>query len=263
MLKYMLAGALALAATAAHAAVVTPTDLQGWTAVNVLGAGTVAITDTYKPAGHTGSLEFSTGGGSSKADFRHAVNGTLGDLLTGSLSFDYLVDSDSTVAKHLAPAFRLAYTDDATGKSGYLIWEDVYNGGASGVPVDYDTWVSNNILGGNFWMRAFGSPSVTIEKYSVTLADWANGTSFSNPNSHVLSANTRITAVEVGVGSGWSGSFKGAVDNVNVSFGRSGTGVSANFEVGVVPEPATWGLMIVGFGAAGAVLRRRRETIAA
>ncbi|THD68262.1 PEPxxWA-CTERM sorting domain-containing protein, partial [Phenylobacterium sp.] len=34
---------------------------------------------------------------------------------------------------------------------------------------------------------------------------------------------------------------------------------------GGVPEPATWGLMIVGFGGAGAVLRgqRRRQPVAA
>jgi hypothetical protein len=30
-----------------------------------------------------------------------------------------------------------------------------------------------------------------------------------------------------------------------------------------VPEPATWGLMIIGFGGVGAVLRRRRATMAA
>ena len=30
---------------------------------------------------------------------------------------------------------------------------------------------------------------------------------------------------------------------------------------GGVPEPATWGLMIMGFGAAGAMLRRRRVTV--
>ena len=32
---------------------------------------------------------------------------------------------------------------------------------------------------------------------------------------------------------------------------------------GAVPEPASWGLMIVGFGAAGAMLRRRRVVAAA
>ena len=30
-----------------------------------------------------------------------------------------------------------------------------------------------------------------------------------------------------------------------------------------VPEPATWGLMIAGFGGIGAVLRRRRQTLVA
>jgi hypothetical protein len=35
------------------------------------------------------------------------------------------------------------------------------------------------------------------------------------------------------------------------------------FEAGLVPEPGTWALMIVGFGAAGTALRRRRaETLA-
>lgn len=31
--------------------------------------------------------------------------------------------------------------------------------------------------------------------------------------------------------------------------------------VGVVPEPGTWALLILGFGFAGAVLRRRRSTV--
>ena len=31
---------------------------------------------------------------------------------------------------------------------------------------------------------------------------------------------------------------------------------------GAVPEPATWGLMILGFGIAGTAVRRRRRTIA-
>lgn len=260
MLKYMIAGALALAATAAHATVVTPSDLQGWTPANVRTDASVAITGTYKPAGETGSLEFNTNTvtpGQDKADFAHAVNGTLGALINGgALSFDYYVDSASTTASHLAPAFRLTFFDEATNKSGYLIWEDTYNGG--GVPTD--TWVSNDILAGNFWMRTFG-PGFTVEQFGVTLADWANGASFAG--SYTLSAATRIVGVEVGVGSGWGNSFKGAVDHVNVSFGTAGQGVNANFEAGVVPEPATWTMMIMGFGAAGALLRRRRLAVAA
>ncbi len=260
MLKYIVAGALALAATAAHATVVTPSDLQGWTPANVRTDATVGITGTYKPAGETGSLEFTTNTvtpGQDKADFAHAVNGSLGSLINGgALSFDYYVDSASTTAAHLAPAFRLAFYDEATNKSGYLIWEDVYNGG--GVP--RDTWVSNDILGGNFWMRTFG-PGFTVEQYGVTLADWAGGASFAG--SYVLSAATRIIGVEVGVGSGWGNSFRGAVDHVDVSFGTAGQGVNANFEAAAaaIPEPGTWAMMLLGFGTAGALLRRRRLSL--
>ena len=46
----------------------------------------------------------------------------------------------------------------------------------------------------------------------------------------------------------------------------SSTGVAFEFDniaVAAVPEPATWGLMIGGFGLAGASLRRRRAVAAA
>ena len=42
------------------------------------------------------------------------------------------------------------------------------------------------------------------------------------------------------------------LDDISLSTGRPG-----------VPEPATWGLMITGFGAAGAMLRRRRAAVTA
>ena len=50
-----------------------------------------------------------------------------------------------------------------------------------------------------------------------------------------------------------------------------GANVSATFKLlavdtgpvgGAVPEPATWGMMIMGFGLAGAVVRRRRAALA-
>lgn len=41
------------------------------------------------------------------------------------------------------------------------------------------------------------------------------------------------------------------------------TGLSATLTLAAVPEPATWGLMILGFGGAGVVLRSRRRLLAA
>ena len=39
--------------------------------------------------------------------------------------------------------------------------------------------------------------------------------------------------------------------------------INVNFEVSAVPEPATWAMMIAGFGLAGAALRRRSKAAVA
>ncbi len=51
-----------------------------------------------------------------------------------------------------------------------------------------------------------------------------------------------------------------SVDDPNSAFGPVIGGVSVS---GAVPEPATWALMLGGFGLAGATLRRRRVALAA
>jgi len=39
-------------------------------------------------------------------------------------------------------------------------------------------------------------------------------------------------------------------------------GSGLNINVGVVPEPSTWAMMIIGFGAAGSMIRRRKAVVA-
>jgi hypothetical protein len=65
--------------------------------------------------------------------------------------------------------------------------------------------------------------------------------------------------------------FRGVRDDVNDIYGlrfggsyllASGT-ATGDIPGGVVPEPTTWALMILGFGSAGAMLRRRRLSPAA
>lgn len=53
------------------------------------------------------------------------------------------------------------------------------------------------------------------------------------------------------------------VVNNGGSYYNDSTGLSARFSTAGVPEPATWALMIGGFGLAGAALRRRRAAVAA
>ena len=223
--------------------VVTPTNLDGWIAANVRTDATVAIT-TNQPRGEApnsfGSLEFTTNTitpGQDKADYAKywgpVAGRTLGNL--SALSYEFYRASSSTTGQHQVPAFRLGYQTTG-GQTGYLVWENVYNGGSTATPVPTDQWISNNILLGNFWMREF-SPGATIQNYGVTLAEWkannddGTGTIVGQPGDatvHVLDADTYITGIEVGVGSGWGATFRGFVDNIGISFGADA--ISANFE---------------------------------
>lgn len=53
----------------------------------------------------------------------------------------------------------------------------------------------------------------------------------------------------------------GMVNNQRVSIGAGV--ITGAINAPAIPEPGTWALMIMGFGAAGIVLRRRRHTLAA
>ncbi len=236
-------------ALAAANMVVTPAHPDDWQPLNVRTDATVGIT-MAQPRGdapnNLGSLAFTTNtitNGQDKADYGKywgVISGrTLGNL--SALSYEFYRASSSTTAQHFVPAFRLAYaTIDVPPKTGYLIWENVYNGGSTSTPVPTDQWLSKDILAGNFWMRAFGSPSVTIDDYNVNLSEWQSNTDeegspidddSDSDVPHVLDANTNIIGIEIGVGSGWGGTFTGFVDNVVIGFGSDS--MSANFEPNV------------------------------
>lgn len=237
----------------AQAVVVTPTNPQGWTAANVRPGGSVAIT-CDQPNNGLGSLRFDTADATAKADFEitdlTGGFGLLADLT--SLSYDWYRDSSSTAAAHLGPVLRLYVYDPETGHTGLLIYEQAYNNGTTAVPTDQ--WVSDDVTGAYFWQRKY-NPGQTIEVYNNTLSDWLDPTTEYN-----FGENTIILGINVGVGSGWTGTFTGYVDNVSMTVG--GVTFDYNFEPDecepVIPEPATIGLLSLGLGLFGVSRRRRR-----
>ena len=284
MIKLLGAAVLALVATGAQAQTVyntsladmntataaTTTDATGtrttttadltatvsvgtWFQANVRPGGTVGITTDYARDGN-GSAYFATQGGGAKADleFLFAQPVALSDL--SSISYDYFRDASSTTMATLAPVMRLDILKDGNW-AGSLVFENYYQHSANAVAGSWTT-VSADLNDGIIWATnaALGPKNAAADGGEKTFAEWLAGNA-----GHTLT----VSGMSIGVGSGWTGSFQGAVDNVHVAF-ANGPGATYNFEVaatGAVPEPASWAMMLGGFGLIGGAMRRRKIAI--
>jgi len=220
-----------------------------WVYNNTRGSGSVGIRTNYPRSGN-GSVYFNSPGSSGKADIEYfadpvLVGGNfvpnpfnpssiLGPLAALShLSYEWYRAGSSTAPNHLHPVLRLGIlrvNSDNTAAVGYLTFERVYNGfGAAPI----NSWQSDDIVSNNYglWATAslgFGDPNVNFSQVFKTLSGWVSAANDANATLYVISVNA-------GIGSGWDGTFTGAVDNI--TFGFNGAYTTYNFEV--VPEPAT------------------------
>lgn len=224
-----------------------------WQQRNIRGDGVVGITTDYAQSGN-GSIFFSTTGGGSKADMEYYFSESLAFSDFEGASYDWYRDGVSGNAGNQVPSLRLF-----TSANTYLIYEPVYQSGST-FPVN--TWVTESIGSGDFlWANNTGGLSVPANQACTPGGQCASTAAWQTAN-----PNLRILGFSTGVGSGWNGgAFRGAVDNISFTFNE--TTVSYNFEVagagGVVPEPSTWAMMLLGFGGLGVAIRRRRASLLA
>ena len=227
--------------------------LNQWFQANVGAGSTVGITTDHARDGNGSAYFEQTQEQTGKADLVYLFEtvATLSNLT--SLSFDFFRDASSTTDPNLAPVLRLGILKDGVW-AGTLVLENVYQ---QQLPAPTGSWrtLTADLNSGIFWATngSLGPTFADANGGQKTLADWIadNG-----------GAILTVYGLEIGFGSGWGGTFSGAVDNVNVAFGN--TVYNSNFEVdanGAVPEPATWAMMMMGFGLLGASLRRRKASI--
>ena len=240
-----------------------------WVYNNTRGSGSVGIRTNY-PRNGNGSVYFNSPDRFGKADIEYfvapvlvggnfapnpynpsSILGPLADL--SHLSYQWYRDGSSTAPNHLHPVLRLGILrvnhQDNSINLGYLVFERIYNGFSGAAPTD--SWQSDNIIGSNYglWATAslgFGDPNVNFSQVFKTLSGWVSAANDANATLYVISVNA-------GIGSGWNGTFTGAVDNITFGFGGNYT--TYNFEV--VPEPAS--MAALGSGLIGLLGLRRRK----
>lgn len=194
--------------------VVTADDPQGWeNSRDTEGDGGPC---TGAPREGEGSLCLSIGEPTEDASPAYAWSitqdfGLLSDV--DGVGFDFYRSSDSTSYGHFAPALILYVEEPADGTTTALIWEAAYNGYLSySDSVPEDTWVSEDTTTDTYWQWNDG----VVEIYDRGLHDWG------------YSADARVVAIAVQLGSGWNGSWSGYADLVTISV--AGERTTWNFE---------------------------------
>jgi hypothetical protein len=231
-----------------------------WVYNNTRGSGSVGIRTNYPRSGN-GSVYFNSPGSSGKADIEYfadpvlvggnfvpnpfnpsSILGSLADL--SHLSYEWYRDGSSTAPASLHPVLRLGIlrvNSDNTAAVGYLTFERVYNGfGAAPT----NSWQSDDIVSNNY--KLWATASLGFGEVFKTIPEWVSA-------ANAVGATLYVISVNAGIGSGWNGTFEGAVDNI--TFGFNGTYTTYNFEV--VPEPAS--MLALGSGLIGLLGLRRRK----
>lgn len=178
---------------------------------------------------------------------------------TGTLGLDFTVNAPVNVVALGVFAGSANVTSDAK----VVIFDE--NGAAVSPIVSFLGTL--NPAGDAYVFKSVTPFTLGVGNYQ--LASWGFGTGFgfynprafggSDPSEVTFnSAGGKLTATASRYNNpGVFGTRATILDALPVQYG------SASFVVAAVPEPATWGMMIVGFGMAGVAFRRRKAAVAA
>lgn len=161
-------------------------------------------------------------------------------------------------APAMAASFDFNFSLETIGGDSY-VGAGIFDADSSGTSGDQTTWLITGASGtldlnpgtaDTMRYTITGAPAIANSQYFVFDKSGLLSTEFS------LDTTSQPIAISGDISNGFFGSFgPEAFGTATVSITARATGPVD----GAVPEPATWGLMLVGFGAAGVALRRRRS----
>ena len=210
--------------------------------------------------------------------YNTAFSGPLGSVTVtdhGSSTLDFDVVLASNVYFQLTSgSAHDAFWFDLPGLGGThaVTYNITSPDGANAGTGDYPT--GGQFAGAAYSSNNYGQGWSTGYDYAMRVSDSINPNQYFGNGGHLTFS---VTATDNGAILSLASLGTGHVENVNgqnynVVMGADlrqcltdtcVTGpVGAIVNSGAVPEPATWGLMILGFGAIGSVLRRRRNVLA-
>ena len=245
---FAIAASTALVSAAASAQTTTITTLNGTQGVSAPASEMYANSTTTITSGNAlssdGSLEFNGGRGRVINGNNYVPNMNFGSANSlVSLTGSYLV-FDGGIGGIQSPAFRV-YLQDGSQRS-ELIWEAANNGG-------YTIGAAANVTaGGLFYQNVAGMGAILNNQGGYVLrtaSEWGN----------LYSTAGFISAFGVGFGGDAGANFHALADNVTLTTDSGSRGY--NFAAAAVPEPATWAMMLMGFGMVGAGVRSRGKSI--
>ncbi len=225
----------------------TATPNGSWFQANVGGGGSVGITKTYTNDGN-GAAFFETTSGDSKGDLQYLFAAPVALASLQSISYDWYTDASTANANGaFHPVLRFNMTKNGA-FAGQLILEHVYQN-QQAAPEGVWTTETATLSSGIWWASnaALGPTFANANGGQKTLSQWIADNAGSN---------LEVVGMNIGVGSGWAGTFSGALDNINYGFAGGPSG-DVDFAVAAVPEPASWAMVIGGFAFVGSALRRR------
>ncbi|MBX3483423.1 PEPxxWA-CTERM sorting domain-containing protein [Phenylobacterium sp.] len=175
----------------------------------------------------------------------------LGKTVQTSATFDLAIASGYDAVFHFGQAFTGAQLADLSaylsgGGDAYVSLGSGWYGDAASEAATWNPLLADyGLVAGSTWFSApdFVNVTVTQGPSGATNLIWGYGQS--------------IDRLPVGDGVSYvRGSFVGGPQDIGL------VGSSRPLGVALVPEPGTWGLMILGFAGMGLALRRRRGTMA-